>query len=95
MDASVASAGLSVQVILGFGEYKMESKTVLVNNTMASEVWITRSSGSTISPRSFAEPNIFTVVHGSSRIHFSNLRLLGTLKVEEGHLTVTNCTIEA
>ena len=59
------------------------------------QVWITSTSGATIGAIDPAEPRLFTISHGAPHIHLQHLRLLGTLRIAGGHLTATNCTIEA
>ena len=58
-------------------------------------MWITSPSGATVRAVDPAEPRLLTVSHGAPSIHLFNLRLLGTLRIEGGHLTATNCSIEA
>ena len=59
------------------------------------QVWITGSLSTTIRTNGIGQSRLVTVAHGAPHIHISNLRLLGTVRVEEGHLTITDCSIEA
>eukprot|EP00966_Prymnesium_polylepis_P337268 7391969-Prymnesium_polylepis.2 len=75
------------------GELRIDARTVIFDNTtVASKVRITSSSAATLRAAHPAQPRLVTILHGAP---LANLRLLGTLRVEEGGLTVTNCSIEA
>lgn len=59
------------------------------------QVEMTGSSGATIYASDAAQPRLVTVSPGAPHVHLSNLRLRGTLSVQEARLTIVDCRIEA
>ena len=60
-----------------------------------SQVWITGDSDSTALPTLTVVAGLLVLLaHGAPPVHFSNMRLVGRLKVEDSKLWLTRCSIE-
>jgi hypothetical protein len=91
--ARVQAVGVAVHVTVAAGEHFLES-TYFNNHTAASELWLIGEPGATIHPMSADQHNILTVAHGALRVHVSEIRFTGQLKVQRGELRLSGCSIE-
>ena len=56
---------------------------------------IVGSSDATVRAIDVRQPRLITISHGAPRVYITNLRLQGTVRIVDGHITITDCIIAA